>query len=91
MEEGKVWGRKVGLWRLKILEGAVTLRTGVVREKFEKGWKSTETGVSRGEATVLQVQSGGQNLILNTYLLINHNIESSQITHKNEHYYSAVG
>ena len=79
MEEGKVWGRKVGLWRLKILEGAVTLRTGVVREKFEKCWKSTETEVSRSEAKVLQVQTGGQNLILNTYLLITHTIESSQM------------
>ena len=50
MEEGNVWGRKVGARKGKVLEGAITLRTGVAREKFEKGWKPKETGVSRDDA-----------------------------------------
>ena len=37
MEEGNVWGRKVGKEQRKNLEGAITLRTGVPHEKAKGG------------------------------------------------------
>ena len=57
MEAARTRGGEVGPGCLKVLEGATTLRTGVAGEKFEKGWKPTETSMSRGEVKLLGVLS----------------------------------